>query len=71
MPETDKRKQSFYFPERMLKELRHEARRLDRALSWVVRRCVKFGLPELRKHPLPNAPLDSEEADPSKTIPEP
>ena len=29
-------KQSFYFPEEMLKEIQQEAKRLDRSLSWVV-----------------------------------
>lgn len=48
---TDKRKQSLYFPESMLEVLQQEADRLDRSLSWVVQRCVRTGLPELRKLP--------------------
>lgn len=32
----DKRKQTLYFPEEMLAEIRAEAQRLDRSLSWVV-----------------------------------
>jgi uncharacterized small protein (TIGR04563 family) len=48
---TDKRKQSLYFPESMLKSLQQEADRLDRSLSWIVQRCVKAGIPELRKLP--------------------
>jgi len=48
---TDKRKQSLYFPETMLELIQNEADRLDRSLSWVVQRCVRSGLPELRKLP--------------------
>ena len=51
---VDKRKQSLYFPEEMLKEIQHEAGRLDRSLSWIVQRCVKIGLPESRKLPSVN-----------------
>jgi uncharacterized small protein (TIGR04563 family) len=48
---TDKRKQSLYFPDAMLKDIQHEADRLDRSLSWIVQRCIKAGLPELKKLP--------------------
>jgi uncharacterized small protein (TIGR04563 family) len=48
---TDKRKQSLYFPELMLKDLQKEADRLERSLSWVVQRCVRGGLPTLEKLP--------------------
>jgi uncharacterized small protein (TIGR04563 family) len=54
MAESDKRKQSLYFPASMLDELKHEAIRLDRSLSWIVQRCVKIGLPEIRKLPSVN-----------------
>ena len=57
---TDKRKQSLYFPESMLDEIQKEAARLDRSLSWIVQRCVKVALPEIRKLPSVN---DVEEAD--------
>ena len=53
---TDKRKQSLYFPEAMLKDIQHEADRLDRSLSWIVQRCIKAGLPELRKLPGTESP---------------
>ena len=53
---TDKRKQSLYFPETMLESIQHEADRLDRSLSWIVQRCVKVGLPELRKLPSTDDP---------------
>jgi uncharacterized small protein (TIGR04563 family) len=51
---TDKRKQSLYFPESMLQDIQHEAARLDRSLSWIVQRCVKIGLQEIRKLPSVN-----------------
>jgi uncharacterized small protein (TIGR04563 family) len=35
----------------MLKDIQHEADRLDRSLSWIVQRCIKAGLPELKKLP--------------------
>ena len=38
---TDKRKQSLYFPEEMLEEIKGEAARLDRSLSWVIQRAWK------------------------------
>lgn len=65
---TDKRKQSLYFPESMLEVIQHEAERLDRSLSWIVQRCVKVGLPELRKLPStedPAAPPSDDSDDSS------
>lgn len=54
MSATDKRKQSLYFPETMLQEIQKEAARLDRSLSWIVQRCVKIGLPDIRRLPSVN-----------------
>ena len=51
MATSDKRKQSLYFPETMLQDIKHEAERLDRSLSWIVQRCVKIGLQDIRKLP--------------------
>jgi uncharacterized small protein (TIGR04563 family) len=59
---TDKRKQSLYFPESMLQDIQHEAARLDRSLSWIVQRCVKIGIQEIRKLPSVNDIGDDEEA---------
>jgi len=53
---TDKRKQSLYFPETMLNHLQYEADRLDRSLSWVVQRCVKVALPQLKELPSTDEP---------------
>jgi uncharacterized small protein (TIGR04563 family) len=33
---NDKRKQTLYFPDEMLRDIAAEARRLDRSLSWVL-----------------------------------
>ena len=51
---TDKRKQSLYFPEAMLQEIKEEAARLDRSLSWIVQRAWRIARPELRKLPSVN-----------------
>ena len=37
----DKRKQSLYFPEAMLKEITDEATRQDRSISWIVQKAWK------------------------------
>jgi len=63
MGSTDKRKQSLYFPESMLQDIQHEAARLDRSLSWIVQRCVKIGLPEIRKLPSVNDIDDDSSSD--------
>jgi len=49
--DTDKRKQSLYFPEAMLQEIKEEAARLDRSLSWVVQRCWKLAKADIRELP--------------------
>jgi uncharacterized small protein (TIGR04563 family) len=48
---TDKRKQSLYFPESMLQEIKEEAARLDRSLSWVVQRAWKLARLDVKKLP--------------------
>lgn len=48
---ADKRKQSLYLPEDVVNALQEEATRLDRSMSWVVQRCVKLALPEVRELP--------------------
>lgn len=51
---SDKRKQSLYFPEIMLQEIKDEAARLDRSLSWIVQRAWKLARAEIRKIPSVN-----------------
>lgn len=48
---TVERKQSLYFPEEMLVEIREEAARLDRSLSWVVQRAWKLARKQVRAMP--------------------
>ena len=43
----DKHRQSFYLPETMLDEIRIEAKRLNRSVSWVVQRAWKLAKREL------------------------
>jgi uncharacterized small protein (TIGR04563 family) len=65
MANTDKRKQSLYFPEDMLKEIQLEARRLDRSLSWIVQHGWKFARDQIKTFPTstdePGAPDPLEE----------
>lgn len=51
MSETDKRKQSLYFPEAMLKEISAEATRQDRSLSWIVQKAWKAARKEFKNIP--------------------
>ena len=54
MSGTDKRKQSLYFPEEMLKEIQEEATRQDRSLSWIVQKAWKFARKDIMKYPSVN-----------------
>lgn len=60
---TDKRKQSLYFPESMLQEIKEEAARLDRSLSWVVQRAWKISRLEIKKLPSVNEVDGGDEED--------
>jgi uncharacterized small protein (TIGR04563 family) len=51
MPKSDKRKQSLYFPEEMLKEISAEANRQDRSLSWIVQKAWKIARREITQYP--------------------
>ena len=59
MGESDKRKQSLYFSESMLKEISDEATRQDRSLSWIVQKAWKAARKEIRSmqavNDLPNS----------------
>ena len=63
MSQSDKRKQSLYFPESMLLEIQQEAMRLDRSLSWVMQRAWKLSRQDIRKLPSVNDVPDMEAAD--------
>lgn len=60
---SDKRKQSLYFPEAMLQEIKDEAARLDRSLSWIVQRAWKLARLEIKKIPSVNEVEDSPAAE--------
>ena len=64
MTKSDKRKQSLYFPEDMLKEITTEAARQDRSLSWIVQKAWKNARIDIMKYPSVNEPLgDGESGD--------
>lgn len=48
---VDKRKQSLYFPGNMLDEIKEEAQRLDRSMSWVLQRAWKMSREAIRNLP--------------------
>jgi uncharacterized small protein (TIGR04563 family) len=50
-PKADARKQSLYFPTEMLEEIREQAKRLDRSLSWVIQRAWTVSKPQIRETP--------------------
>src|SRR5262245_47945515 len=64
MTNTDKRKQSLYFPEDMLKEIQDEAGRLDRSLSWIVQQCWKRARRAIREFPSSNDEAEDSLPDP-------
>jgi uncharacterized small protein (TIGR04563 family) len=50
-PPTDKRKQSLYFPEEMLREIQEEATRQDRSLSWIMQQAWRAAREKVAKMP--------------------
>lgn len=63
MAGTDKRKQSLYFPEDMLKEIQDEATRQDRSLSWIVQQAWRIARAEITRFPSVNDVLESSRDD--------
>lgn len=57
---SDKRKQSLYFPEQMLKEIQDEGARQDRSLSWIVQRAWQIARKDVMKLPGHLGPEDDE-----------
>jgi uncharacterized small protein (TIGR04563 family) len=51
MAVSDKRKQSLYFPEEMLREIGAEATRQDRSLSWIVQKAWKSARKDIMAMP--------------------
>lgn len=58
---TDKRKQSLYFPEDMLKEIQLEANRQDRSLSWIVQQAWRISRSEIMRFPSVNDVMGAED----------
>ena len=63
MAGTDKRKQSLYFPEEMLKEIQEEANRQDRSLSWVVQQAWKIARERIKNFSAVNDVTGDESVD--------
>ena len=56
---VEKVKQSFYFPAEMLLEIRDEAVRLERPMSWVMQRAWKVARSTVQSMPA-NPPIESD-----------
>ncbi len=67
MATSDKRKQSLYFPEEMLLEIRAEAQRQDRSLSWIVQKAWKLARTDIAKYPSVNDIGGGEEDERGRT----
>jgi uncharacterized small protein (TIGR04563 family) len=63
MAGSDKRKQSLYFPEDMLKEIQEEASRQDRSLSWIVQKAWRIARKEIMRYPSVNDFSGNEDGD--------
>jgi uncharacterized small protein (TIGR04563 family) len=64
---SDKRKQSLYFPEEMLKEIGAEATRQDRSLSWIVQKAWKAARKDIMSMPsVEGVPRDQEKDETPK-----
>ncbi len=70
MASSDKRKQSLYFPETMLKEIQTEAARQDRSLSWIVQKAWKIARREIFKYPSVNDIADDADDERGKNEPQ-
>jgi uncharacterized small protein (TIGR04563 family) len=51
---SDRRKQSLHFSESPLREIKHEAERLDRSISWVVQAAWKTARRQIKSTPSSN-----------------
>jgi uncharacterized small protein (TIGR04563 family) len=68
MSGSDKRKQSLYFPEEMLKEIGDEASRQDRSLSWIVQKAWKAARKEIMSVPSVNDTPSETQTDEAKKV---
>ena len=51
---ADKRKQSLYFPEAYLEEIKEESLRQDRSMSWLVQKAWEIARETIRSFPSAN-----------------
>lgn len=51
---ADSRKQSIYLPDNMLAELKSEAIRTDRSLSWLIQQAWRVARPAIQRLPTAN-----------------
>ena len=63
---SDKRKQSLYFPEEMLRDIQLEATRQDRSLSWIVQQAWRAARPQMARMPGMNDLGPSAQASPAE-----
>ncbi len=54
MTRNEKRKQSLYFPEKILDEIKAQAIRQDRSLSWIVQQAWRLAREKLKQIPSAN-----------------
>ena len=66
MATSDKRKQSLYFPEEMLKEIVAEATRQDRSLSCIVQKAWKAARKDIMNIPSVESLSGDHKDDPEK-----
>ena len=59
----DKRRQSLYFPEDMMKEMEAEATRQDRSLSWLVQKAWIMARGRLKQSSADAAPVGGTEKE--------
>ena len=59
---SNQRKQSLYFPSEMLEEIRAEAARLDRSVSWMVQRAWRRARTKIRSMAGANDAMPQEQA---------
>lgn len=60
---SDKRKQSLYFPEDYLDEIRAESLRQDRSMSWIVQKAWEIARDKVKQFPSANDFLPGEDDD--------
>ena len=60
---SDKRKQSLYFPEEYLDQIRAESIRQDRSMSWLVQKAWEISRDKITSFPAANDYLPGDDDD--------